>query len=73
MYWGEGFPMDPGLGTIPLIVPTMTDDSVCPNASMSFSPVASYHLLYVSGLRASPAMQQFFRDERSYPSTPAFR
>ena len=36
-------------------------------------PVASYHVLKVSGLSASPAMQQFFRVDRSCPSSPAFR
>ena len=71
--WGDGFPMDPGLGVIPLRVPTMTEDSVCPKASMSLRPVALYHVLNVSGLRGSPAMQQFFSEDRSWPSIPAFR
>ena len=47
--------------------------SVCPKASMSFRPVSSSHIWYVLGLSASPAMPVCFSEERSCPSTPAFR
>ena len=71
--WGDGFPMEPGLGVMPLRVPTMTEDSVCPKASISLRPVALYQVLKVSGLSGSPAMQQFFSEEMSWPSMPALR
>ena len=63
--------MEPGLGTIPFRFAMVSVVSVCPKPSMSIMPVACFQLLNTSGLSASPAMQQYFSDDRSWPSSPA--
>ena len=63
--------MELGLGSMPRLLQTETVVSVCPNPSISLMPVALYQLLKTSGLRASPAIQQYLREERSCCSSPA--
>ena len=63
---GVGFPIEPGLGSIPIRFPTVRVVSVCPKPSISFSPVRFLNVLKTSGLRASPAMVACSIDDRSY-------
>ena len=56
LYIGDGLPIEPGFGVIPIKLPTVSVVSVCPKPSMMEMPVTSLKRLKTSGFMASPAM-----------------
>ena len=65
-YWALGIPIEPGLGFIQGMVPSVMVVSVCPNPSIICMPVFSLNLSNTAGFSASPAVVQYSSDERSY-------
>ena len=65
-YCGFGMPMLPGFGSIHGNVPRVMQVSVWPKPSMRLIPVSSRNFSYTAPLSASPAVQQYLSDERSY-------
>ena len=65
-YWALGIPIEPGFGVIQGNVPRVMVVSVCPKPSMMVRPVFSLSLSNTAGFSASPAVQQYSSDDRSY-------
>ena len=62
---GDGLPVEPGIGLNHWKFAISTGPSDWPKPSQSSRPVRLYHFLKTSGFSGSPAMQQWWMQERS--------